>query len=190
MSVFNVQAEIQKFCDANADVIDIGTNTLNASGLKADIITGRTAAAHVIVGSVDINASDITPVIGSLTVGGMLFSAGTIYPKMPVLVKVANYTVTAADTGSVFIANAADLVFTLPSTVVGLTYTFVNAALSGGTGLSISPAAADNINEGTDNKDLINSGATDVVGDSVTIVGDGDGGWFTIGKIGTWAAEA
>lgn len=108
----------------------------------------------------------------------------------PVVVKTANYTVLASESGTVFIADAADIVFTLPATVAGLIYTFVCAAVSAATGLSISPQAADNINEGTDNKDLINSGATDVLGDSVTIVGDGDKGWFTVTKIGTWAAES
>lgn len=107
-----------------------------------------------------------------------------------VAVKTASYTVKASESGTVFVADAADLVFTLPATAAGLVYTFVNAAVSAGTGLSISPAAADNINEGTDNKDLINSGATDVLGDAVTVVGDGGTGWFTISKIGTWAAEA
>lgn len=105
-------------------------------------------------------------------------------------IKTANYTVTAADSGTVFVANAADIVFTLPSTAAGLEYTFVCAAVSSGTGLSVSPAAADNINEGTDNKDLINSGATDVLGDSVTVIGDGSLGWYTTSKIGTWAAES
>ncbi len=107
-----------------------------------------------------------------------------------VVEKSSNYTVLAADTGTVFLATAADVVFTLPPTQKGLCYTFVNAAVSAGTGLSLSPNASDNINEGTDDKDLINEGATDVLGDSVTIVGDGTVGWYTIAKIGTWAAEA
>lgn len=143
----------------------------------------------------DFDANDLaitpaTTITGALTLsGGLDNAAGALLTKLTVAVKTANYTVTAAESGTVYIANAADLVFTLPSTAAGLVYTFVNAAVSAGTGLSVSPAAADNINEGTDNKDLINSGASDVLGDSVTIVGDGNTGWFTIAKIGTWAAE-
>ena len=110
--------------------------------------------------------------------------------KSNVVIATTNQTLTANDSGTTYIANAADLVFTLPATVAGLVYTFVNAAVSVGTGLSVSPAAADNINEGVDNKDLINSGATDVLGDAVTVLGDGSTGWFTTAKIGTWAAEA
>lgn len=102
----------------------------------------------------------------------------------------SNQTLTANDSGTTYIAQTADLVFTLPSTAADLRYTFVCAAVSAGTGLSVSPAAADAINEGTDNKDLINSGATDALGDAVTLVGDGSTGWYTVSKIGTWAAEA
>jgi hypothetical protein len=111
----------------------------------------------------------------------------------PVRIVTANTTVTAADSGTVFIADAADLVFTLPSTAKGLVFTFVCAALSTGTGLSVSPATADGINEGATNKDLINTGATDVIGDSVTLIGTGVAGaqgWFQIGKVGIWAAES
>lgn len=114
---------------------------------------------------------------------------GYSHPVANVVEKGANYTVTKADSGTIFIATAADVVFTLPATVVGLVFTFINAALSSGTGLSVSPVAADNINEGTDDKDLINTGSTDVVGDSVTLVGDGSNGWYTTALVGTWAAE-
>lgn len=112
--------------------------------------------------------------------------------KRRVRVVTASVTLTAADSGTVFIADAADLVFTLPSTAAGLQFTVVCAAVSAGTGLSISPAAADNINEGAANKDLINTGETDVLGDSVTVIGTGTAAkaWFTTAKIGTWAAEA
>ena len=114
---------------------------------------------------------------------------GYVHPVVSVVEKGADYTVTTADSGTVFIATAADVVFALPATMVGLTYTFINATLSVGTGMSVSPAAVDSINEGTDNKDLINSGASDAIGDSVTIVADGTNGWYTTAKVGTWASE-
>lgn len=109
---------------------------------------------------------------------------------MTVVEQGSNYTVLAADSGTVFLATATDVVFTLPATVKGLIYTFVTAAVSAGTGTSLSPNASDNINEGTDDKDLINTGTSDNVGDSVTLVADGTLGWYTISKIGTWAAES
>jgi len=102
----------------------------------------------------------------------------------------AAVTLTDDDSGTVYRVNVADCVFTLPSSEAGLVYHFVIDTVSSGTGCSLSPAAADNINGGTDNKDLINTAATDVKGDSVTVVADGSEGWLTLGMHGVWAAEA
>ena len=126
---------------------------------------------------------DDVQITGSQNAGGV---------KRKTRIITANLTLTAADSGVILICNAADLVITLPSTADGLMFTVVCAALSSGTGLSFSPAAADNINEGTANKDLINTGATDVLGDSITLIGTGVAAqaWYTIGKIGIWAAES
>ena len=106
--------------------------------------------------------------------------------------KAASWTITAADSGKTYIINGgASVVATLPSTANGLHYRFIiRAVAASGVGFSISPAAADSINAGTDDKDLINSAATDAVGDSVEIWGDGDIGWFASINAGTWAAEA
>lgn len=106
----------------------------------------------------------------------------------------ADRTLTVEDANGIFVSGAADLVFTLPATVDGLTFTFYTETLSATTGVSISPVAADQI-KGTgitaaDDKDLINTAATDAVGDLVTIVGDGSAGWIITNIIGTWAREA
>jgi len=102
----------------------------------------------------------------------------------------AAQTLTVEDHGKVFRVNVADCVFTLPSTEAGLVFHFVVDTVSATTGCSISPAAADNINGGTDDKDLINTAATDVKGDSVTVIGDGSEGWLALSQHGIWAAEA
>lgn len=106
----------------------------------------------------------------------------------------ANTTLTAADNGTVILANAVDLVVTLPSTILGFTVTFITQTASATTGLSISPAAADKIQgkgiTSVDNKDRINSAASDAVGDLLTIVGDGTDGWWVTDERGTWAQEA
>lgn len=107
--------------------------------------------------------------------------------------KTANYTVLGSERGTLFIANAADIVFTLPSTSADLWYTFVTRTITGSVGLSVSPAAADQIVDRdltpVDDKDIINSSGSDVLGDYVVIVGDGDLGWYVVGKNGTWAME-
>lgn len=121
----------------------------------------------------------------------MAFSAGSKYSAGPVVnVTTAAQTLTEADSGTIYRVNVADAVFALPETKEGLTFTFVVDTVSSTTGCSLSPAAADNINGGADNKDLINTAATDVKGDSVTLVADGDEGWVATSMHGIWAAEA
>lgn len=111
-------------------------------------------------------------------------------------IKTANYTVTSEDSGKTIIADAADLVITLPATIAGfeLRVALGPNGLSGGTGLSISPAAADKMmGDGftpADDKDAILTGATDRIGDAIDIVGDGVDGWLITNVTGTWAREA
>jgi hypothetical protein len=107
----------------------------------------------------------------------------------------ATQTLTAAQSGQRFVG-AVDAVFTLPAAAAGtkgVWYEFECGAVSAGVGLSISPAAADHIRgaglTSVDNKDLINSGATDVLGDSARIYCDGVDGWVIEALIGTWAKE-
>lgn len=108
----------------------------------------------------------------------------------------ATQTLTAAQSGQKFVG-AVDAVFTLPAASAatkGVWYEFETGALSAGVGLSISPAAADHIRgnglTSVDNKDLINSGASDRLGDMVRLYCDGVDGWVIEAIIGTWAKEA
>jgi hypothetical protein len=107
----------------------------------------------------------------------------------------ATQALTADQSGQKFVG-AVDAVFTLPNAAAALTgvwYEFETGALSSGTGLSISPGTTDNIRgnglSAVDNKDLINTGATDRLGDSVRIYCDG-ADWIIDSIIGTWAKEA
>ena len=108
----------------------------------------------------------------------------------------ATQTLTAAQSGQKFVG-AVDAVFTLPDVTtvpIGTWYEFECGALSSGTGLSISPAATDHIRgnglTSTDNKDLINTGATDRLTDLARIYSDGLDGWVIEQVQGTWAKEA
>lgn len=107
----------------------------------------------------------------------------------------ASQTLEASQSGQKFVG-AVDAVFTLPAASAdtkGVWYEFECGALSTGTGLSISPNAADSIRgnglTAVDDKDLINSGATDRLGDMVRIYCDGSVGWVIEAIIGTWAKE-
>lgn len=114
-----------------------------------------------------------------------------------VLTKTANYTVTSKDHGCLFVAGAVDLVFTLPPANAiskGMELSFQTQTLSTTTGLQVSPAAVDKIMgkgiTAADDKDLINTAATDAVGDTVTLVCDGVDGWYIKSMLGTWARQA
>lgn len=105
-----------------------------------------------------------------------------------------NQTLTADDSGKTYIGLAADLVFTLPPTAENLRYAFVTKTLSTVTGLSVSPNAADKIMgngfTSADDKDAINTAATDREGDLIEVTGDGVDGWFITRVIGTYARQA
>ncbi len=127
---------------------------------------------------------------GPVTFGGIV--SGN---KRKVNLAAATQALTAAQSGERFVG-AVDAVFTLPAASAdtkGVWYEFECGALSTGTGLSISPAAADSIRgnglTAVDDKDLINSGATDRLGDSVRIYCDGVVGWVIEAIVGTWAKE-
>lgn len=118
---------------------------------------------------------------------------GLLEGLRPVQSKAAAYTVLPSESGTVFIATAADVEFTLPATSEGLWYTFVFKVPSAGVGGQVSPDANDKIMgngfTAADNKAAINSGATDRQGDCITLVGDGLDGWFITSLMGTWARE-
>lgn len=106
----------------------------------------------------------------------------------------ASKTITLSDHGKTFLADSTtSVVLTLPSTVAGIEFTLIVEQLTAGTGHAFSPAAADQIigNGFTpaDDKDAICSGATDRLGDALTIVGDGELGWYIKSVTGTWARE-
>ena len=105
-------------------------------------------------------------------------------------------TLTRADSGKVFVAGVADLVLTLPAVTAalkGVTYALYVETLSTGTGAAFSPAAADKIKgkgiTAADDKDLINTAATDAEGDMARVTCDGVDWIISAGLVGTWARE-
>ncbi len=108
--------------------------------------------------------------------------------------KSANYTMTAPDSGKETIIDTDAKTITLPATVVGYTYKFVNGGADGAVAINISPNASDKIMgaglTSADNKDLINTKTTAMKGDYVVLVGDGAIGWYVQEMVGTWAREA
>lgn len=117
----------------------------------------------------------------------------------------ANTTLTVEDSGKTFLVATDALTITLPSTGVGLEYTFMNSGADAANIITVSPAAADGISgtvtlaatvvalSGVIDKDLINTKASSISGDTATIVGSGNAGvtaWLLKGSTGIWASEA
>jgi hypothetical protein len=154
-----------------------------------EIITNDLTVSEDLIVSGDASVGDALAVTGPLT-----FSDALEHTAQAVLTKTANYTMTEGDSGYLVKCATDNVVFTLPSTVVGYSYTFMNTGADGAAKISIDPAAIDKIMgcglTAADNKDLINTKATARTGDYVRIQGDGVNGWFIVEMRGVWAREA
>ena len=125
-------------------------------------------------------------------------STNRIYRQLDAAVDVETITASKSldvnDSSKTFLVGTDALVITLPSTVLGLRYKFVNTGADGAAIITISPAAADGITyagTATDNKDLILTKATAKRGDRVTIASlDGTVAWQVMEVKGIWAKEA
>lgn len=172
--------------ESGSTVTLAGTNTLSGT--------------NTISGATSISGAETVASGGSTTYasGSTLTEASGSKHVFQLQSKGTSYTVLASESGATFVSSAADVVFTLPATAAGLVYRFINGSVSAGTGLSVSPNASDKIMgsigsvaiTSADDKDLINTGATDVLGDSLTLMGDGVDGWYIIHGTGVWARQA
>lgn len=125
--------------------------------------------------------------------------------KRPIEVVSDDKTLTEADSGTVFLVGTDGKTITLPKIAdmePGVFFTFINTGADGAVALTLSPNAADGIEgeianaaadshpTGANGKDLVNTKATAIKGDRVTIISDGNGDWYVIEGVGIWASEA
>lgn len=183
---------------------------LKDSEVTTDVIHEKTSAAGVTIdgavvkdGGVTLTGAVVTDTISEKTsangvdVDGLKIKDATLQAwKRNVIAKSVNFNVAAGESGCIYEIGAADKVATLPATAPGLCYRFVvtAAALSASTGFSVSPNASDKIMgngfTSADNKDAINTGATDGEGDMIEVTADAAGlGWYITAVIGTWERE-
>lgn len=191
--------------DAGVDILDIqpdaevdikAANKFKIAGVAvaataaelntvAGVTAGTVTASKVLV----VDASKDLATLHKLT-----FSQEVVHGAAASQTKSANYTMTAADSGYVTYIDTDAFTVTLPATVVGMAFTFVNAGADGAVAVTIRPGAVDKIQgvglTAADNKALINTKATAKKGDMVRLVGDGVDGWFVQALHGTWAREA
>ena len=100
-------------------------------------------------------------------------------------------------TRSAYVTNGATdaITFTLPAFVQGAAFLIVNTAADGGALLTISPDSGDKFAidiagaAGTDNKDIINTKATQIQYDYVKIVAIDGTGWTITDMRGTWVDQ-
>jgi predicted NAD/FAD-dependent oxidoreductase len=126
----------------------------------------------------------------------------TLADQANVVTITADTTLTAGDSGKVFLVGTDALVITLPSTQAALEFTFVNSGAAGNNIITISPQAADGIagtitlassvvtRVGTVDTDLVNTKASSTKGNSVKIVGTGvagTGAYYIVSSTGIWA---
>ena len=118
----------------------------------------------------------------------------------------ANKTLSASDSGRLFLVATDALTISLPAVgalaPAGTHFTFVNSGADGNNLITLSPAAADaifgtvqnaaadSVASGADDKDFVNTKATANKGDRITLVSDGVTGWFILDGVGIWASEA
>lgn len=124
---------------------------------------------------------------------------GAVNSKQPLASINTNTTITAEQTGTMFIVSrqsgGSGCVISLPATSPGLEYKFFILTLpTDSVPHALSPVAADKFIglglSGVDNKDLQHPVASDAIGDWVHIVADGNDGWLIDGARGTFAIES
>jgi hypothetical protein len=175
-----------------------GTSKAKLTG--AGVLTtagGMTATT----GNITATAGDLVATAGNLSVaagtstlvGDVTFGSTLLSDVQGAVTKSDNYTLAAADSGLVVKCATDGVVFTLPATVAGMTFTILNTGADGTVGISLSPDAADKIQGGglaaADNEDLINTKATAKKGDMIRVVGDGADGWFVQEIRGVWSEQ-
>ncbi|WP_347217802.1 hypothetical protein [Chryseobacterium sp.] len=110
-------------------------------------------------------------------------------------------TLTVHDSGKTVFVGVDAKTVTLPPTMKGLKFTFVNTGDDGNNIVKVSPDAVDGISgtvgsvtlDGAINKAAQNTKATAKTGDNITIIGTGVKGpkaWIVISGTGVWAKEA
>lgn len=120
----------------------------------------------------------------------------------PIQLVTADITLSAADAGKTFLVATDALTITLPATIAGCEYTFINHGAAGNNIITVAPQAVDGIagtitlassvvtRVGTVNTALVNTKATSTKGNTVKIKGTGvtgTGAWYIQESTGIWA---
>lgn len=153
-------------------------------------VTGPTAAATGVPGMIvnNLGAANVsfevrdaaTPVFKVLNGGAV--AANAVYSYAPVAAKIADYSVTTADTGTVIKSSGA-ITITLPGAVTGLQYCIVNFD---GADLTIDFTDATDValNEVNSPGDRVTN---TTAYESICLTAIDTTNWMTLSSLGTWA---
>tara|TARA_R110000822_G_scaffold14829_3_gene51716 strand:+ start:2580 stop:3050 length:471 start_codon:yes stop_codon:yes gene_type:complete len=133
--------------------------------------------------------------------GAVIFESGISGPRNVSATAGATKTVAASESGTAFVqtASSGTTTYTLPAATAGLTYTFVCGNAGGE--ILITPATGDaivtKIHSAQDGTALApaagtgikNTTATNVAGDSITLVALDTTTWYGTSIIGLWASQ-
>jgi len=133
--------------------------------------------------------------------GAVIFESGISAPKNVSATSGATKTLASSESGTVFVqtASSGTTTYTLPAATAGLEYTFVCGNASGE--ILITPATGDaivtKIHSAQDGTALApaagtgikNTAATNVAGDSITLVALDTTTWYGTSIIGLWASQ-
>jgi hypothetical protein len=152
---------------------------------------GATSTATLSVGTGGINTTGSTTTVGLVNTGS---TTGLTAPVVQSALVGATVVLTAAQSGGVFQnrSTSGSPSWTLPTCANGLEYTFTTANTTAGftvTGAQVIHAKTTATGTAiTTTTTLTNTQGTAVVGDAITIVGDGTAWWVTA-QTGTFAAS-
>jgi len=135
----------------------------------------------------------VSATVGWIDIGPAL--AVPAIQKQNIVVLTDNTTLTVEQSGTLFMIGTDAKTITLPATVKGVEYTFMNIGADDGVLVTVDPDDNDGIYgtiaavsmTGTDGGALTNTKSGANKGDWAKIVGDGDAGWYIIGGDGVWA---
>jgi hypothetical protein len=173
------------------------SSTLHAT--KGKIMFGASGAYDEANGRIGIGTT--SPTVPLDVVGAGAFTgAVSLLHGLTVTTTDPQAVTATADCGDVYQTVTDNLTFTLPDAAAankGCSVTFVNTASAGGALIEIDPDASDEIVgscnavaiDGGNGKMLRNTKATQIKGDSVTLVSDGVALWFIQSCHGIWAHE-
>ena len=181
-SVFSTDADVS----AKANTSDVATSLALKANLASPALTGAPASTTAAVGT---NTTQIAT------------TAFVIAEKLRLLYRADDATVaiTAAVNNKVFIATKASATqtFTLPAaSTAGLQYTFICGADSGelrifgsaGDTIILKTAAAGTLLSVVADTGIKNTAATNIVGDTITLVSDGATSWYAVSQNGIFAS--